>query len=120
MEKALQIVDVAADKEVFTISGTHWNRRMSSLIHWPEGRRIRFPVEAGKGNKFALMTGIDESGIVVAQYRNTEASIAPWKDRRGFEAVVQPHLELTAEIVCMVAFSTFFLKAFLSISGSGA
>ncbi|HEY5096607.1 MAG TPA: DivIVA domain-containing protein [Acidimicrobiales bacterium] len=87
---------------VLELVGHHFNRRAASVVRLPSGALIQFPVhETSLGN--AVMEATDGSGRVILRFRET---------RQGRQAIADPSVPVTSEIVLLVVLASTFLPGY--------
>jgi hypothetical protein len=106
-----------AGKPVLYTSGRNFNHMADANITFPDQRWLRFQVEGTRrGN--AIMTGVNEAGNSVVQYR----IIFPQGLRPRpniVEIAVYPGRELTDELVLAIAISAPWLGSYFSEPSQG-
>jgi len=89
-------------RTVLQLVGHHFNRRATSIVRLPSGELIQFPVhETSLRN--AVMQATEGSGRVILRFRET---------RQGRQAVADPSLPVTSDIVLLVVLASTFLPGY--------
>jgi hypothetical protein len=95
------VVDPSGET-VLQLVGHHFNRRAASVVRLPSGALIQFPVHATSlGN--AVMQATEGSGRVILRFRET---------RQGRQAIADPSVPVTSEIVLLVVLASTFLPGY--------
>jgi hypothetical protein len=102
-------VTVGAGHPILWILGNHKDAMARGMVLLPGQRCFVFPVEGTKWRN-AVMTAVDESGATALWFRRTE--------RRVYEIVVSPQVDITTELLCMMELTARWLSTYYESSAA--
>ena len=119
---APELVEVAAGRPAFIITGTHLNHHADGTIELPGHGTFRFPVQ-GRTCFDAVMSAVDESGKSRLHYRigDSRLAVKTWqRNLDSLEVVIAPECQMPMEsVLLLIAASSSWLRTYFEPTGGG-
>jgi hypothetical protein len=95
-------------RTILQLLGLNYTRRAAAAIQIPDGPTIRFPVR-GTRRSNAVMAAVDDAGSCLARFRTPMGMSLT---ERNIEVVVRPGIELSDQVVLLLAWSSPLLHTY--------
>jgi hypothetical protein len=103
---------------ILSFTGKNFEREAGAVVHMPDGRSLRFPVQGtSKGN--AVMTAIDDVGGSVFRLRQVRNTGSGQQYKKVVSILVEPGRQITPEMLLVMATGYYNLCTFFDRSGGG-
>lgn len=103
-----ELIDPSDGIVVLRVIGRHYGGKSDAVVAFSDQRRFRFPI-LGTGISDEVMTAVDEEGNKVVRYREAKRRTTQTRSAARIEAVVNPALKVTPDLLLLVAISSGFL-----------
>ena len=103
-----ELIDTWDGSAVLRVMGRHYGGKSDAVVAFSDLHQYRSPI-LGAGLSDGVMTAVDEEGNKVVRYREAKRRTTQTRSAAKIEAVLNPALEVTADLLLLVAISSGFL-----------